>query len=180
MTPKECKEFLDAGIFQAYAEGKEIEYLCSDDVWEIVTNYHFSYLPHRYRIKAEFQIGDLVREKDSLTISKVIDLEDCRIIIEALDCPGRNTGYDHKQLVHVKETRTPFTIRDAVKAINKHGFNLKRINPHNTLYIEKITRDGVHVKYTDNRSAFYIYQEGLKYLTFTNETPFCNITYEDI
>ena len=53
MTREEAKELLP--IMQAYAEGKTIQFLNLDDIWEDKDTLLFLRKPYRYRIKPELK-----------------------------------------------------------------------------------------------------------------------------
>lgn len=57
MTPKKCKELLDTGILQAYAEGKEIQFLHSNKGWVSCPDSPYWEDNVLYRIKPEKKTG---------------------------------------------------------------------------------------------------------------------------
>ena len=110
MTPQQCKELLDAGILQAYAEGKTIEVKIPDEEsrWISVNNLIFNDLPCNYRIKLEpkphtFETAIKAIAKHGTTIKNNCDTFVITEIYQdfvalATGCPERCSTFDFKRI----------------------------------------------------------------------------------
>lgn len=91
MTRAQMKAFLEAGIPQAYAEGKEIQKLIdgSESAWIDLRSYiAFSDDPSRYRIKPEPKARPFNVAEMRALLGKVITLNDGDYIVTGRDENG--------------------------------------------------------------------------------------------
>lgn len=179
MTPESCKKLLEMGILQAYAEGETIEvYDSHSNTWYPYNepNDHpwFDRSPNHYRIKPEpqFEVGDLVRTPDG-TICKVM-IADSVARLSNLKAPHLQYAEQLSSLTKVHEVRTPFTFEDAIKACAEHGMKVKYDNFENT--ITEIDHESIRV----GNKYLYYWKECLETVFTSDNTPFCNISYEPI
>ena len=171
MTPETCKQLLEMGILQAYAEGMKIE-VHIGGTWLPLHSPRWDMRPEKYRIKPEptFEVGDLVKVPSGC-VYKVT-----QIYSDACEAQPTTDGSHiivHKdRLTKVREIRTPFTFEQAVKACAEHGFKVRYGTLENS-----ITELDYNSIYIDGRYFFYS-KECLEIVFTSDNTPFCNISYE--
>jgi hypothetical protein len=184
MTPENCKKLLEMGILQAYAEGKEIEIYHRNNWTKWEDGYNFVASPENYRIKPEptFEVGDLVLESNlpeywdkvpNGCIYKITQVHPDSCEVKSITDGFHNIVHKNN-LTKVREVRTPFTFEEAVKACAEHGFKIRHNNFENT--ITEIDYESIRL----GDSYLYYHKECLQTVFTSDNTPFCNISYEPI
>jgi hypothetical protein len=175
MKRETVKALLENGILQAYAEGKEIQY---DGV--LLESCKFDGNPDDYSIKSTppFKVGDFVRTKND-TVCKVKEyLRDETYGVTPLD-RDFSLCFRVKDLTPVREVRTPLTFEQAVKLVAEKGFTLTNgacsfdVLCLGKLVVTLLCRETGETS-TERYECFR------NSLTFLDNTPFANVTYEDV
>jgi hypothetical protein len=184
MSPENCKALLEAGILQAYAEGKQIQLFDDENSWfTICVPTNFIHSPSRYRIKPEhtFKVGDLVRLPHQTIPYKIT-----QILKDTCRAERVNDKIYHvfklSDIIKVKEVLTPFTFIQAVRAVAEHGTVISK-GEHKYI-IKELNERTLDVDYQNNLLRGYRipYKELLdENYNFNNPNiPCYNVTYEEI
>lgn len=170
MTPETCKQLLEMGILQAYADGLKIEVRIGG-TWLPLHSPHWDCHPQNYRIKPKhtFEVGDLVKT-DTGVIGTIIEIFSSVPVARISN--GSTLVWRLAALTKVRKVRTPFTFEQAVNACAEHGFRVRYgtlESPITELDHNSIRIDGQYLYYN---------QECLETVFTSDNTPFCNINYE--
>jgi hypothetical protein len=181
MKRETVKALLENGILQAYAEGKEVEYKHCKNEWKPAEELAFSDSPENYRIKPtpQFKVGDLVRDNDYSTgiITAITTSHEAYVELSGKD--GLKHLYPLRELTPIREVRTPLTFEQAVKLVAEKGFTLTNGASYfdilclGRLVMTLLCRETEETN-TERYECF------CNSLTFPDNTPFANVTYEDI
>lgn len=172
MTPETCKQLLEMGILQAYADGTKIE-VNFNGKWFPLNDPRWDMPPENYRIKHEptFEVGDLVKVPNG-SVHKVTQVYSDECEVHPIT-DGFHIIVYKDNLTKVHEVRTPFTFEQAVNACAEHGFRVR----YGTLEspITELDHDSIRI---DDGQYLYYNKECLETVFTSDNTPFCNISYE--
>jgi hypothetical protein len=182
MNRETCKALLENGVLQSWAAGEVLEYYDSfDHTWKSV--FGFEHLDFKldakwYRIKPKpkFEAGDWVRYND--VAYEVVHHTERSVVLRATHGSEFVVGQD--KCSHVRQVLTPFTFETAVKAIAEKGSSIldrdQSLGEVIGLSIGLIT-----VKTGRTTSPFTVrYEDAAKYIFASDNSPFAQVTYEDI
>ena len=162
MNIQTLKKWKENGLLEAALDSKLQVKLF--EVWQNINNEKYELNPsYHYRIKPEFECGDIVKTKlgDIYTVLCVFD--------KHLHLLGNSITFKAEidSVVKVKRILKPHTFETAVKDCAENGFE---------------TREGF--KITTLKTSFFYVNEGYReysdpYLYFPNDKPFCQVEYEE-
>ena len=176
MKRETVKALLENGILQAYAEGKEIQY-----GGVLLESYDFDGNPDDYSIRPtpQFKVGDLVRDNDYSTGVITAITTSHEAYVELSGKNGLKHIYPLRELTPIREVRTSLTFEQAVKLVAEKGFTLTNgASYFDVLCLGRLVMT-LLCRETEETSTER-YECFRNSLTFPDNTPFANVTYEDV
>jgi hypothetical protein len=184
MNKETCKALLESGVLQAFADGKEIEFWNSVvKEWQTVIQSTFISPPEQYRVKPKpkYCPGDFVRVKGFAGVYKVMSRRKDDYYI----CQNVYTGVDlyefDKTLTPVRQVLTPHTFETALKAVAEKGDKL--LANRSVGIIVALNKNYIQIVPEGEPPSFgldFSYAEAQKFQFASDNSPFAQVTYEDI
>jgi hypothetical protein len=171
MKLNKLREWNENGFLQAAIDGN-LQVKVKDDWKDVINIYYDIDTRYEYRIKPNFEIGDLVKIEGG-SILPIIGVYDNYIHIQSI-----NTVFEVKKasVVKVKQILKPHTFETAVKDCAENGFDLKYgSNKYDTFKITDLLDSLFYIE----RNLGPIRYTDFKEYKFPNNKPFCQVEYEE-